>query len=379
MADIPYVKKKIGDFYLVWFQKSNLYFQLEEPAWFVFEKLAKLNKIEAVAKEFSLRCDVGIEESLVFVSDMKQRIDEMNKPLGSDDSETIPLEELNDYEYVPYSVYRYRMGEKVVQFSYAAAGLERYIHPLVEHLIVEEKVSEVHLFEIFFYKERVVVRQNNNVLGTWGQDESNYTKGKIFLELINILHNKTDEDWLMTVHASAITNGRKSILFSAPPGSGKTTMAALLQAEGYHLISDDFVPFDRNSDNAYPFPIAMSVKQGAMELLTSLYPALKEKPLRHISKGKKVRYLPIENKQMKMVFPAHEIVFIKYDNSVDLEWKKLDFFVAFKLLLEQVWVIPDPKNVSILFDKITQFSFYELRYSNNERALNMIRQLFENE
>ena len=98
------------------------------------------------------------------------------------------------------------------------------------------------------------------------------------------MHDKTDADWLMTVHASAITNGKKTILFSAPPPcNGKTTIADLLQARGYKLISDAFVTIDRYSFKAYPFPIAMSVKEGSIDLLASLFPALEQRLPDHIN------------------------------------------------------------------------------------------------
>src|SRR5690606_33142888 len=135
------------------------------------------------------------------------------------------------------------------------------------------------LFELFKSQDMIVFRFNGEVKGTWKKDETHLVKGLIFMYLINVIHGKTEADWLMTVHASAISNGRKTILFSAPPNHGKTTIAALLQNRGYKLISDDFVPIDRNSLKAYPFPIAMSVKQTSMDLLASLFPGLEQKPL----------------------------------------------------------------------------------------------------
>jgi hypothetical protein len=199
--------------------------------------------------------------------------------------------------------------------------------------------------------------------------------------LINVIHDKTDEDWLMAVHASAITNGKKTILFSAPPGNGKTTIAALLQTYGYQLISDDFVPIDRFSFNAYPFPIAMSVKQGSMDLLSSLFPSLEKKPLNYISPEKSVRYFaPNHHLDINQaVYPVKEFIFIAYNSSVDFIWEKLDTVCAMKPLLDQSWVNPLPGNAALLFDRIMQISFYQLTYSNNQKALDAIVNLFDQE
>lgn len=379
MTNIPYVKKKIGDLYLVWLQNSNLYFQLEEPAWFVFKRLTQNSKVEIVAEQFRTQYEIGNEESLEFVNAMHNRINEMNVPYESLAQMEPWIEKVTKLKFEPYSAYRYQLASNVIYFTYETNWLERYIHPLITHLSTLNTSEKEISFELFTYKDQVVFRLNNQVKGIWDRDESNLTKGQIFIDLINLLHQKEEDDWLMTVHASAITNGLKTILFSAPSGSGKTTMAALLQTQGYHLISDDFVPFDKHSQNAYPFPIAMSIKEGSMDLLTRHYPSLEEGQLHYISSEKKVRYLPIENKKMKMIFPVKEIIFVKYDQSINFKLEKIEPLEAFKLLLEQIWVPPSPDNVEILFEKIFQFSYYQLTYSDNSKALQAIKQLFENE
>ncbi len=379
MADIPYVKRKIGQRYLVWFQNSNLYFQLEEPAWFVFQKIVRGNQPEEIIPEFVQRYGWTVEESLTFVNEIGLRVDEMNQPLAIGTDLEPDFTEAAQHDFTLHSSYSYQLGTRVIWFSYETPWLERYIHPLISHLEVPGNEDEEFLFELFTFQEQVVFRFNKEVKGIWNRDESHLVKGMVFLELINVLHQKKKEDWLMTVHASAITNGRKTILFSAAPGSGKTTIAALLQAQGYHHISDDFVPFDKFSMNAYPFPIAMSVKEGSMEVLASYYPELAGKQLREVAPNKKVRYLPIENDLMQLVFPVQEIIFVKYNPAIDFQMDQLDFFEALRLLLEQVWVPPTSDNVEILFERVANLTFYQLNYSDSPKALDAIKQLFAND
>jgi len=379
MATIPFIKRKIGKLYLVWFENSNLYFQLEEPAWFVFRKTINRYKAETIAKEFSLRYSIESEESLAFVVGIRRKIEEVNKAEKQITHIGKTLENLGKYDFVPYSIHQYQLGDHKIEFSYGTNWLENYIHPLINHLETLVESDTKFLFELFAFQDRIVFRMNNNVKGSWISEESHIVKGKIFLELINVLHDKTDEDWLMTVHASAITNGRKTLLFSAPPGSGKTTIAAMLKAQGYQLISDDFVPIERNSLNAYPFPIAMSVKEGSLNLLTTLFPSLEKEPLNQITSEKSVRYLPFENEMKNLVHPVVGFIFVKYDSMVNLSWEKLDTVSAVKLLLEQTWIAPIPGNAEIFLDKVLQNSFFQLTYSNNQMALDAITQLFEND
>ena len=77
------------------------------------------------------------------------------------------------------------------------------------------------------------------------------------------------------------------------------------------------------------------------------------------------------------VFPVKEIVFIRYDSSVDFAWEKLDLFSALKLLLDQAWMAPAQGNATIFFDRIMHVSFFQLTYSNNQKALDAITNLFD--
>lgn len=338
MPAIPFIKKKIGQSYLVWFQNSNQYLQLEEPVWFIFMKTIKRYKSETIAKEFSVRYGISSDENLAFVKDIRREIDKMNQADEVKDKKNEFLADLSELTFVPYSVHRYRLGNKLIAFSFQTRLFEHYLHPLICHFETTDENEDV-------------------------------------------THNKTDADWLMTVHASAITNRKKTILFSAPPNHGKTTIAALLQDRGYKLISDDFVPIESNSFMAYPFPIAMSVKQSSMDLLASIFPALEQKPLNYISPEKSVRFLPPNDQAdfANNVFPVQEFIFINYNKEVDFCWEKLDPLKAVKLLLDQAWITPTKGNAKLLFDRILQTSFYQLTYSNNQKALEAITNLFDHD
>lgn len=378
MPAIPFIKKKIGQSYLVWFQNSNLYLQLKEPAWFVFSKTVKRYKTYTIAELFSFRYSISVKESLLFVHEIQTEIDKMNKPFHTPTKIDQFATVLNKHHYNPFSTHYYKLGNQVIAFAYESAHFESYIHPLISHFETTETQSYMPLFELFLYQERIAFRFNGEIKGLWAMDETQYVKGLIFMFLVNAMHDKTNDHWLMTVHASAITNGKKTILFSAEPGKGKTTFAALLQSNGYQVISDDFVPIDRHKFNAYPFPISISVKPGSMDLLTPLFPLLEEKPLTYLTPEKSVRYIPPSNHFdiLNMVFPVQELIFIEFNSEVEFTMEKLDPVIALKSLLDQVWVTPIHGNATLLLDRIMEISFFKLTYSNNQKALEAISDLF---
>jgi serine kinase of HPr protein (carbohydrate metabolism regulator) len=45
-------------------------------------------------------------------------------------------------------------------------------------------------------------------------------------------------------HASAVSNGEKSILLLDDSGNGKSTSLGLLQANGFTCLADDFIPIN---------------------------------------------------------------------------------------------------------------------------------------
>ncbi|SHF30420.1 hypothetical protein SAMN05444274_104356 [Mariniphaga anaerophila] len=379
MQNILFVKKKVGESYLIWFQNSNLFFYLQEPAWYVFNRIVNRHKVETIAEKFAARYSVSYDESLTFVTDIRKKAEEMNLPFSGKRYFETHKKEIIQHSFKPYSEHCYSMFNKVVKFSFETLELERFIHPMAEHLKAEHPPEAKFLFELFTHNGTIILRVNNVLKGSWTKNESEFVKGRVFVELINILHNKTEADWLMTVHASAISNGKKTILFSASPGSGKTTFAALLKANGYQIISDDFVPIEQNSFNAYPLPLAMSVKEGSVDLLKNYFPELKTAPSVDMGPKKKVRYLPVGNEIIEMTFPVNEFIFIKYDKTVDFRLEKIEPVEALKTLLDEAWIPASPKNIEVFLEKILNISYYSLTYSDNQKALNAITGLFNND
>lgn len=381
MPAIPYIRKKIGSSNLVWFENSNSYVQLEEPAWFVFHKTTLRCRPSTIAKAFEQRYGISGDNSIKFVNEILAEIEKLNKMEITGNECNPDIDMLSGYQFTPYSIHQYYLGDNPITFTFESRIFEYYIHPLISHLETEFENRDIPHFELFEHEKKVVYRFNGEVKGVWSSDETHLVKGKIFIDLINVMHTKTDDDWLMTVHASAISNRKKTILFSASPGNGKTTMAALLQSRGYQLISDDFVPIDRKSFNAWPFPIAMSVKQGSMNLLVSLFPELEHKELSYITPEKSVRYLAnnVNQNSTPGRFPVKEVVFIAYNPKVDFIVEKLDTISGFKLLLDQAWIVPFAGNAEILLEWIPSVTFIKLTYSDNEKALNAITELFSHE
>lgn len=379
MSGIPIVKKKIDHSYLVWFQNSNLYIQLEEPAWFVLRKTVKRYKTETIATECAKRYSLTFEECLQFVNDVRLKIKELNMPDETLVRKDNYPDELRTKKFAPFSIRKYQITDNVIEFTFGNQQFESYFHPLISYLETDKTVGKISRFELFDDQGKSVLRLNGEIKGVWTKDRTHRLIGFTYMSMINEMYNKDDDFWLMTVHAAALTNGKKTILIPAESGSGKTTMAAMLQNRGFQLLSDDFVPIDRHLFRAWHFPMAMSVKHGALEVLSSLYANLEEKPINETPAKKSVRYLypDYDPERSNMASPVHDVVSIKYDPTVEFEFKEADRLKAIKLMLDQSWILPNPGNAGIFLDQVARWSFYQLTYSNNEKALDVLSKLFD--
>ena len=364
--------------YVVWMASCNQYLRLEEPAYFVFTSYEKYGNLELAVSQCAGRYSIPEDECRQFVTEILDGVEAIEQAAMLRNYSLPDDEGLREKTFTPFSVRHYSINGKLLCFHFGTRLYEHYLHPLLQHLETETSLPHTPVFEIFGHNNRVILRANQQIKGIWGEDETHRLKGMAFLQILNTVYEKEDDDWMAIIHASAVTNGTKTIVFAARPGSGKSTIAALLQQKGFALVSDDFVPLERHTQQAFPFPAAMSVKEGATALLSAWYPWLYgQGELQQSITHKPVRYLPVEGKTV----PAQvkEIIFIKYDAASDFEMEQLSGTEALKMLLDETWTSPLPENAARFLNWYPSVSCYRLTYSNNEKALQSIINLFEHD
>jgi HprK-related kinase A len=71
----------------------------------------------------------------------------------------------------------------------------------------------------------------------------------------------------LLLHAASVERDGQALLMTGQSGAGKSTLAALLGESGWRLMGDEFALLDLRSGTLHPFPRAVSLKNGSIDLL----------------------------------------------------------------------------------------------------------------
>ena len=155
---------------------------------------------------------------------------------------------------------------------------------------------------------------------------------------------------------------------------------ALLQANGFTCLADDFVPIDSNKREVYSFPAAISIKKNSLETLLPLYPELETTAEYHFTRlNKTVRDLKPNNTNFLSHLPCKDLVFIKYEKNSDLKFDKIAKIDAFQQLVPDAWLSPIKENAQVFLDWFSFLNCYQITYSENKKMIATVAEVFNDE
>ena len=71
----------------------------------------------------------------------------------------------------------------------------------------------------------------------------------------------------LLLHASSAEKDGRALIMTGESGAGKSTLAALLGERGWRLMGDEFALLDLDDGRLWPFPRAISLKNGAIRVM----------------------------------------------------------------------------------------------------------------
>lgn len=370
--------RKIEETHAIWFSESKSFVIFEEPAFTVFQMVSEGKNRNEIVKVCMLKYGHLEENINQFVDEIVQQINYFDNSENYDSISIRFSEELsNCNSNLKYST-TYQLGDTSIFLKYQNEFLRFALDPSLKHLEITSLSVPKHELKLLEKNGTLFYSYNGKFMEAFKEKDFNYFTGSIKQQMFSIIYNWKFNDWMMMLHASGVIRQKQAIVFSAAGGSGKSSISAILKAYGYGYISDDIIAADKNG-NVYPFPAAISVKDGAVKTLSEFYPELDEKDSETAVTGKKVRYLPVDNRnEIKSApYPVKALVFVRYTASGSTIFNEVDKKEALQLLLKETWVNPIPEMVNYFFDWIEKTSFYSLQYSVTNQALEAINKLFD--
>ncbi len=367
--------KRIGESYLLWFENSNRYTMVSDRIFKLLHLYLESLNTEHYASEISSNSNFSKENALDLASNFDAFLTDINTNALKKPSLDYPLQK-KEHLITRY----YQIGRKTIQIDFESERLVQLLHPQLSHLATESLSENTTQFLVAQGNDNLLLYKNEACITTCSTENFHFLQGQFSLELINILYDKKEQDWLATLHASTICNDKEAILLIGDSGNGKSTFAAVLMAHGFDLLADDFTPLLSEDSQLYRFPNGISIKESAFEFITPLFPNFEKlEDYSKLSKQTKVKYIPPTTSFSDSTkgFSTNKIVLIKYDKNASTTLKKSTPELVLQTLIPDSWISPIPENALLFMNWVQKLSFYELTYSDTPLAIKKFESLFK--
>jgi hypothetical protein len=370
-----WISERMDDLVVVWLPGVNRYLQLQEPAWQVFRRLATGTPHPDIATMLLDTWGLPRREALRFVAEIAGHIEQALHPdSGAPEIPGSAVREALLNPDRPVVEIHYRLGSHGWTIRFPDMQFAGFIRPMILHLETDAPLPGSALFE-FAEKGEMCGLFFNDELVFAGNDRM-ALNGKFYVSLVSFLSGIAPENWMTVCHASAATDGFHSVMLTGPSGTGKSTLTGLLSACGLSFVADDFVAVGGEACAAYPFPTALSVKHGAVDLLASLYDDLPTREVyTHLRVDKEIRFLPMHEEEQffSRVFPVSLLIFPVYRPGAGFNAEMLSPGESLRLYMEQAWISACPEHAARFLRWFKSLRCYRITYSDNDQAVQFIR------
>lgn len=133
-----------------------------------------------------------------------------------------------------------------------------------------------------------------------------------------------EKEWFAMFHAGAIAHGETCILLPGQADSGKSTLIAGMQFEGWTYLGDNLALIDQNG-TLQPVPLAQRIKTSRQAILRGRVLELDDAPETEYL-GQRVAHLPPLKHDMnawQQQWPVSAIVFPRYEAGLELRFDRL--------------------------------------------------------
>lgn len=366
----PTYQVQFGGYWILWYAPSNNYSVVEHEFKEILEAYLNAASVEAFSLVLS-EID-SISDPIAISQSLKLYLEQCNLQ----DEEKYELKLLFDNSKSQITRF-YRILDQSIQINYDSELVEKTIHPSIAHSEVLGTAPSNTVFDIYIEEEHLCLFKDKTLITAVPKRDYHLLQGKFIMNLLSLIHNKEESDWLGTFHGSTISNGKTSILLVGASGKGKSTLCAILSAHGFELVADDVSPMLFQDGEIYYNPTAISIKEGAFEVLNPLIDKFDQLPITVFNKTKgKLKYLPCKQPS-NISYPCQAIIMVNYQKGVDTVLESITVKELLETLIPESWISHNPSHSKQFLDWLESVYFYKLSYSNTKSVIEKIDALFE--
>ncbi len=209
--------------------------------------------------------------------------------------------------------------------------------------------------------------------------QGKFPENELVPRLLGVIRQlfKQRSSYQFATHAAALMVDDCMMVFPAVSGSGKSTLSAtLLKRCRTRFFTDELALFDQDF-NVLPMPVGIGVKEGAYEVLTSIWPELANQPDLFRPNGIKLKYLSAPYQKDIVAKKPNVFIFPCFDGQVlSVQCQKLSLGQSLMLLFEAGAHMKgemDEHALQYLLEHMGKLPHYQLKYSSSEQLLDGVK------
>lgn len=279
-------------------------------------------------------------------------------------------------QYSPTS-WRYQLTLQVctrsIRLRMSSRKLHTALQPILAHLTTTPAASRGHTLDIWRSPQGNTVIAVDAQPGVIVRSPANVI-AQILYFVVELAYRRDDD--LAILHASAVAVKGGALLLAGAGGSGKTTLAAMLQVRGFIYLCDDVCPVTR-CQQMRPVAMSQAIKAGSWPILKTLRPEIQAAPV-YQRYSQRVRFLPPITGTLEgwnRTWPLKGLLFPRYRPESSRKWRALDPLESLQLLLQTQSIYSE--HITELLHLIEHTPAFELQYGDFEQAYSGIQQIVD--
>lgn len=256
----------------------------------------------------------------------------------------------------------------------------RQIYP--DSLIQQTATDHIVDFQIDFKKQPFSLRQNYAF--RLGNNHFRMTARSQMLSVFEWGLNwavSSFQNRYLCIHAAVLEKNGLSLVMPAPPGSGKSTLCALLMLSGWRLLSDEHCLLDPETGEITPFVRPVSLKNRSISVINERLPGQPISTVVADTLKGTIGYLAPSAQSwqgMKQTATPRYVIFPKYNR--DIEQTEFAEICQSQLFMQLAvnsfnYTTLAETGFTTLSNFVQRVTAIRLEYADTEQALQLIEDL----